>query len=55
MGKAPINTNLGIDVSLTSPAAVTGISVSTPSEPKGKDEFAVLSDILKEINPAVKS
>jgi len=55
MPKIPINTNLGIDVSLTSPAAVTGISVSTPSEPKGKDEFAVLSDILKEINPAVKS
>jgi len=55
MPKIPINTNLGIDVSLTSPAAVTGISVSTPSEPKGKDDFAVLSDILKEINPQVKS
>jgi hypothetical protein len=55
MPKIPINTNLGIDVTLTSPAAVTGISVTTPSEPKGKDDFALLSDILKEINPQVKS
>lgn len=50
-----IDTNLGIDVSLTSPSPVTGISVALPSEPKGKSQFQDLADIFKNIQPAVNT
>jgi hypothetical protein len=50
-----IDTNLGIDVSLTSPSPVTGISVSLPSEPKGKSEFQSLADVFKNLQPAVNN
>lgn len=49
-----INTDLGINVSLTDAPDVKSVSITNPSLPTGKNDFEMLSDVLSQFNPKIQ-
>lgn len=49
-----INTDLGINVSLTDAPDVKAVSITNPSLPTGKNDFEMLSDVLSQFNPRIQ-
>jgi len=49
-----INTDLGINVSLTDAPDIKTVAVTTPPLPTGKNEFEALADVLGQFNPKIQ-
>lgn len=49
-----INTDLGINVSLTDAPDIKTVAVTNPPLPTGKNEFEALADVLGQFNPKIQ-